>query len=347
MKEYLYLTYFHLKRFFKSPKYLIFIILPVVTVAIMAFVMGTNDKQGSASFAIESQSPYFDNQIYPNLIQAHQIGIDAFAENEDRLKNKDITLIYQIPEDFEQTGQVIAKSLSGKTEDQYFQEDVRRQWLAAKKQAVFKKYGLVEQAVKAPEIIQIEDQTNLSLMMMLILFMIFYFMYMNSGVMSTDLLNMKVSQVLKRSLVSKSSNWTILGSLLTAYGFMLLVVNLLTIVVLAQVFKVDLANLTLITAFLLANIVFVLGFVMVTFRLFKSPQILQAVSMGSGISFTILPQIFKDVGLENLAMFSPFYWITRGLEYSAFWPNGFIVILMGLVLFTAGSMKLENLATSE
>src|SRR5690606_40170893 len=46
--------------------------------------------------------------------------------------------------------------------------------------------------------------------------------------------------------------------------------------------------------------------------------------------------------IRNLGKFTPQYWIFDSLEKSIFFPNVFIVLLMILALFTAGSYKLKD-----
>lgn len=341
------LCIFHLKRILKNPKLLLLIIFPVVTVSFMAFLMASRSNQSTGDFVIDSQSEYFNQKVYPKLLKEHQ---QALVNSENQLvalEQKEISIIYQIPQDFESTGRIIAQSLEGDVEDQYFQEDVHKQWYQQRQDDLYQTFGLSQNRQQAPEIKVQEERAAFSVMMLMILFMIFYFMYLNASILSGDLLKMKLSQVLKRSIVSEASNWMIMASLLLTYGFLLLVANLVSIFALTQIFQVEMNNLGLMIALLAANIIFVLGYIMALFRVFKSVEVLQSICVVIGIAFVFLPMFADQFGMEYLGVISPFYWVLKGLEYSTFWPYGWIIILMGLVLFTAGSIKLEQLVARD
>ncbi len=65
-------------------------------------------------------------------------------------------------------------------------------------------------------------------------------------------------------------------------------------------------------------------------------------SMGfMGLSMSKSPWI-----LLNIGKFTPQYWIFDSMKNSSIFPNIFIVILMSLVLFTAGNIKVRDFATN-
>ena len=329
------LCIFHLKRILKNPKLLLLIIFPVVTVSFMAFLMASRSNQSTGDFVIDSQSEYFNQKVYPKLLKEHQQALVNSENQLAALEQKEISIIYQIPQDFESTGRIIAQSLEGDVEDQYFQEDVHKQWYQQRQDDLYQTFGLSQNRQQAPEIKVQEERAAFSVMIL------------NASILSGDLLKMKLSQVLKRSIVSEASNWMIMASLLLTYGFLLLVANLVSIFALTQIFQVEMNNLGLMIALLAANIIFVLGYIMALFRVFKSVEVLQSICVVIGIAFVFLPMFADQFGMEYLGVISPFYWVLKGLEYSTFWPYGWIIILMGLVLFTAGSIKLEQLVARD
>ena len=348
MKVFLNMTLFHLKRILKDPKILLMVAAPLFMVFFMMMIFESNQDVKIGKFGIENHSNYFKKEIYPLLDEDYQIRLDTSAETlQNELLNKQLDIVYVIPKDFEKKPKIIAKSLDGKLENQYLENQIKQVMLKKQKAALLKDYDIQLETINVPDP-QVKSETKLlSSSIMISMFMIVYFMYLNSAMFSLDLFKIRKNNVLRRSIVSKSPRNAIFGSVLSAYGIILLMMSLITLVIISVTLKVGLNNILLIMALLIANIVFIMGEVVFLFRVIKEEQVLQSVSMVLGMAIVLIPMFIMDTSFEKLAMISPFHWTMEALDYQVFWPNGIIIILMGLILFTAGSLNLEQLSNQK
>ena len=169
-------------------------------------------------------------------------------------------------------------------------------------------------------------------------------MYINASMFSTDLLEMRENFILKRSIVSRSSGKAILGSVLSAYGLIFLVMNIIAFAMVMIFNEMPIKFLGLIIAYLFVNVAFTVAYILVMVRIFKKKELLSSISMGIAILFVVIPQVIRDTAFESLSMLSPFHWTMEGLDYASFFPQGLVILLMAMALFTAGSFKVEELA---
>lgn len=88
-------------------------------------------------------------------------------------------------------------------------------------------------------------------------------------------------------------------------------------------------------------------------RLFQNESVVVLVVNIVGISTTFLSLYSMGLSVSksswillNIGKFTPQYWIFDSIKNSSIFPNIFIVILMSLVLFTAGNIKVRDFATN-
>ncbi len=87
-------------------------------------------------------------------------------------------------------------------------------------------------------------------------------------------------------------------------------------------------------------------------RLFQNESVVTLVVNIIGISTTFLSLYSMGLSMSkpswvllNIGKFTPQYWIFDSIKNSSIFPNIFIVILMSLVLFTGGNIKVREFAT--
>ncbi|MCR8969645.1 ABC transporter permease [Facklamia sp. 7083-14-GEN3] len=345
MKQYFKLTAFHIKRIMQDPKSLLLVILPVILTLFLGIVFSSDNAPQQGVHAYVSQSTFFNREIYPLLSQPNQVEmLEDRLQAEKMLDQGTVAVVYFIPEDFEENGQIKAISLNGEIYNQYVEEEIVSLWQDHQIQALYQDYGIASFQEKVPEITLDQQKDFLPFGMMFSLFMIFYFMYINASMFAGDLLDMRNNCVLKRSLVSRSNGKVILGSVLSAYGLIFLVLNIIAFLIVMLVSQLPFHFFGLVVAYFVSNIVFIIGYILLIVRLFKNKEMLSIASFALAILFVIAPQLLKNTRFEPLSMLSPLYWIMEGLDYANFFPQGIIILLMGLVLFTAGSFKIEDMA---
>lgn len=345
MEVFLNLTIFHIKRILKEPKILMMIAAPLFMVFFMMMIFNSNEGPSTGKFGIENHSIYFEDKIYPKLEENLKVDLSISSENlQEDLMNRKLDMVYIIPENFEKEPRIIAKSLDGQRINQYFENQMMQIMMKVSKNDVLKKHKLQLKNVSEVNVELSHETKLLNQVMMLSIFMIVYFMYLNSAMFSMDIFNMRKSQVLRRSIVSKCPKAAILGSVLTAYGLILFIMSIITLILIAWLSNAELQNMMLLFLFIMANIIFIMGEIIFLFRVIKDQNVLQSLSMVIGMGVVLLPTFTLDTKFEKLGMISPFYWTMEGLDYQTFWPYGIIIIIMGILLFTAGTLRLEELS---
>lgn len=345
MIQYLKLTLFHIKRILKEPKALLLIILPVFLSFLMGMIFNSDNSPKLGKFAYYSHSNYFNQEIYPLLSEEHQGPfLNDEAEIKDHLNQRKADVVYLIPEAFEEDGKLEALSSDGEIQNQFVEEEILRLWKNQVELALYQEYDLQMADQTAPEIKVETSKDFLPIGLMISLFMIFYMMYINASMFAEDLLSMRNNFILKRSIVSNSSGKAILGSVLSAYGLIFLVLNILALLIVLLVNRLPLQYMGIISAYFLVNIAFTVSWILLLVRIFKNKAVLSSVSMGVAIAFVVLPPLVENTSFESLSMLSPFYWTMEGLDFASFFPEGLIIFLMAVTLFTAGSFKVEELA---
>nr|WP_243154546.1 hypothetical protein [Clostridium sporogenes] len=88
-------------------------------------------------------------------------------------------------------------------------------------------------------------------------------------------------------------------------------------------------------------------------RLFQNEAVVALVVNIIGISTTFVSLYFTGLFISkpswillNIGKFTPQYWIFDSIKNSSIFPNIFIIMLMSLVLFTAGNIKVRDFATN-
>ena len=345
MRQYWKLTVFHIKRILRDPKTLLLIILPVALSFFLSMVFNSDSGPSQGNHAFISHSPYFNQEIYPQLSENGQADmLTDRAQVDVRLDEGQVDVVYELGEDFEKTGQIKGHSLNGQIHNQYVEEEITRLWQNSQQQQIYAEYGIELGDKQAPAIALDQEKDFLPIGLMISLFMIFYMMYINASMFSTDLLEMRENFILKRSIVSRSSGKAILGSVLSAYGLIFLVLNIIAFAMVMIFNEMPTKFLGLIIAYLFVNVAFTVAYILVMVRIFKKKELLTSISMGIAVLFVVIPQVIRDTAFESLSMLSPFHWTMEGLDYASFFPQGLVILLMAVALFTAGSFKVEELA---
>ena len=165
----------------------------------------------------------------------------------------------------------------------------------------------------------------------------------NKIIVSADLNKLRSDGVLTRSIETNARSWQILGSVLAAFSLYNFISAMLIILLICLIFGITITQLPVIIVAILAFCIFNVGFTMVLFRLFKNDQVILMVGIVLSIVFVFLGIGIIDIpGLSFFEYVSPFYWLFESLDTGAILPNIPVIALYGLVLFTAGSFKVER-----
>lgn len=343
------LTWFHLKRIlFQNWGYLVLTLgMPLVIIIGFLFIMGADSSlmsgQGSA---VINHSDYVSEEVKPELDPAYA---DYFVEEPEeafqQLNQVEVTMVYEIPEGFPNTDENIeVYSLNGTNRDPMFEAAFTTTLTETMTNGLYETANINFEPIEvaAPEVIT--PLVDLDSDLIFITFMMLFFMGYNSGFIAGDLAKMRKEGLLTRSIISNTYSWQVLGSVLGAYTIYGISSSLIVILLTTLLFSVPITNIGLIISLIVSMSIFVVGVTMLLFRIFKSENLIQILGILIMMILVFIPLFADSLGsFAFIQYLSPYYWVFDAIDMIQIFPNVLIIALYGLVLFTAGSFKIERL----
>ncbi len=345
----LFLIWFHLKRILLNNwGYIVFTFgFPLVLISGFLFVMqGENNPMTGQDIVVVNHSEFVAEHVYPALSEAHQ---NYFEEDLDeafvKLEQIEVPIVYEIPTDFpEESLTMHVHSLSGENREAVFESEFMSVFLDEMMQVAFEEAAIQFNPVEVAEPEWILADIDFREDTAFVVFMILFFMGYSSGIIAGDLAKLRKEGLLTRSVVSNSHSWQILGSILAAYSIFGVLSGLVIIALMSAIFNFTVTNITLIFSLFIAMSVFVAGLTMVLFRVFKNEAVIQILGVIIIIGLVFIPILISILPeIELIQYISPYYWVFEAMDTGQIFPNALVIILYGLVLFTAGSFKVERL----
>ncbi|EQF25883.1 ABC-2 transporter family protein [Clostridioides difficile CD160] len=194
----------------------------------------------------------------------------------------------------------------------------------------------------------IDNSPNKNKNSFLIVFLICYFMYINAAHLASDLFALKKSNTLKRLVSTRHKDIKIIFSIFLGLFFIQAIIYTLTLVCFSFIsdFKLTLNTLMIV----LANSFVATGFVFWIARVTKSESSISLMStfyslIGLAISISsLIPSLDKLSFMVNLSKLTPFYWTIDAINNDNILINIIVLIFIGMVFVTAGSLKLRDFA---
>lgn len=179
--------------------------------------------------------------------------------------------------------------------------------------------------------------------------MILYFMFLSSSEVAKYLLNLKRNKVLKRLLTTDNSNLRIIATFALSFFFVQVILTTLALLIFHLVNPMEIP--VLISTIIAVSLMSLLSiaFSILGIRLFKKEEMLTSfMTLVTVIFFVIglmgiLGEIFAlPEILIHLSKLSPFYWANDLIQHQNYLVNSVILILMGGIVLTAGSINLKQ-----
>lgn len=343
------LTWFHLKRIlFQNWGYLALSLgMPLVIIISFQLIMGSDSSlMGGQESAVINHSDYVTEEVQPELDETYA---DYFVEDAEeafqQLDQIEVTMVYEIPEDFPNTEETIeVYSLNGTNRDPIFEAEFTTTLTEAMTDELYEEADINFDPI---EVAQPEVETPLVELdsdLIFITFMMLFFMGYNSGFIAGDLAKMRKEGLLTRSIISNTYSWQILGSVLGAYTIFGIGSAIGVILFTSLLFSIPITNFVFILSLIVAMSIFVAGVTMILFRIFKSENLIQMLGILIMMILVFIPLFADSLGsFEFIQYLSPYYWVFDAIDLIQIFPNVLIITLYGLVLFTAGSFKIERL----
>ena len=345
----LHLTWFHLKRIIlKNWGFLILTFaFPLVLIFAFLFIMGSDSSlMSEQANAVINRSDYVTETIIPQLDEPYQ---DYFVEDEDeafnQLDQNEVSMVYDIPEGFPDSNTAIqVYSINGANRDPLFEAEFVRTLTDTMLSEAYEEASIVFETTEVAEPTIESSFVSVNSNMAFILFMLLFFMGYSTGFIAGDLAKMRKEGLLTRSILSNTYSWQILGSVLGAYMIYNVLSALLIVLLASALFSIPLTNFGLGFGLILSMGIFVTGLTMLLFRLFKNETLIQMLGL-----LLIMILVFVPLFTQSLESFSaiqyisPYYWVFESLDTGQLFPHILVTALYGIVMFTAGSFKVERL----
>lgn len=182
--------------------------------------------------------------------------------------------------------------------------------------------------------------------------LVMFFILIYSGSISKDLLILRKEKILERFSSTSNNGYTIMGSIYVSMIITQTILYIASFLVIKFAFGVKISNF----GFLLLNIILMsmiaVSLAVMANRIFKDPgvsslfitliSLIMFFAYFTGILEAASNKYPKILGV--LSKFTPLYWALNSIEKSVLFPNIFVLILIALVFFTAGSIRYTNFA---
>lgn len=348
--KFIHLTFFHLKRLLDKNwgLYFLTILMPIIVISGL-FLIENSDSQSPIpqEYLILNHSREFQDNILNVLDQEYRDKVTVDSEEAyHKLNQTEITMLYEIPETFLlDDSKIKVYSLNGKNSDPLFESQVSNIIRQKRVDEILETNNIEFEPVEVEELTVTSTYTLFDIHLVILIFMTVLFMSYTIGIIAGDLAKMRNEGLLKRSIVSNAQSWELLGSVLMAYTIYNIVASFIIITSVSLVFQIPLTNILMLIGIIISFCIFIVGMTMALFRLFKDEQVILMVGLLLTLLLTFLP-ILEDFagGFAAIQFISPFYWLFEMLDTGKTFPHLLMIILYGIVLFTAGSFKIEKLA---
>ena len=182
--------------------------------------------------------------------------------------------------------------------------------------------------------------------------LLMFFLVSFSANISMDLLTLRKEKILERFLTTNNKGYQIMGSIYLSMVIIQIFMYTASFIVMKVLFKLPFQNfgILILNIELMSMVSISLGVMII--RIFKDPGIVTiVVTMASLCMFFLY--IIGLIGetsskvpgiIITISKFTPFYWALGSIEKSVLFPNVFVLILMALAFFSAGSIKYSKFA---
>ncbi|MBS4456171.1 ABC transporter permease [Tuanshanicoccus lijuaniae] len=357
---------FHIRRIITTPSIIGMLIgLPLAMILLMSFLM-KDDASGKDT--VENATEPSEQVATVVLLEKNnetlkQALIDAeFGENlwldkekaQQYLAQGKIGVVYTVPENYLMNLQPIKVQARNKHHrSNTFEETLRHIVYRHKLSQTLERHQLktdaANQTVDTQHLVAIEEQKGQSIADfvnagVLIIVLVIYIM-MAGNIIGTDLVTLRSNNVLRRLITTPNQGWKIIGAILLSYTAVLLVINSLILFYIHLITDISTTLLLRSIWIIILAILFCLSYAVAVFRAFKNPNLSMNIGMVGfmmlvGLSF--IDNLTDIQWVKNLSYLSPVKWMMDILDTGNWLVGTLIILLLSIVLFTAGSYKLEN-----
>ena len=362
--KFIYMVLVNCKKHFKDYKSIIWMfIIPIVVVFFINTMFG--DEPGTEKLKLKVAVVNLDKgPLGKELVEKIKPPsvYDNKAEALEALKNYTAIAIYEIPENFtvqindNKKPIINTYKLEEGNSAQIFEMQIEQKVNELFKVQILKNSNIIKDPKELNKNVvklQYNMKKNIaSAEEFMPIVMIMFFLVSFSGNISVDLLKLRQEKILQRFSSTANKGYAIIGSIYLSMIITQVIMYSASFLVMKLLFKVSFVNFgILVLNIALMSMVSISLAIMVN-RIFKNPGAGSVViSLLSIIMFFLyttglmgetsskIPEV-----IVTLSKFTPFYWSLGSIEKSVLFPNVFVLILMALTFYSAGSIRYSNFA---
>ena len=354
------LAWVQFKRMIKDIKIVgIMLIMPIVVVSATYLIsVSSPESQGTeVAFDVRDKGEYAQ-KLLESLKFKTSIYYNYGNKAMESLQNNKVAVVYSIPEDFtEKIKEGKKPTITAYKREKgngtlLIEEKINSEINKLIKKEILIKYGaLLDGDVLSENTIKVvfEGKEKIQDGLFYTLLLVVNFIVFSASSLGVELLALKKARILARAISTANKGWEIIGSLYLAMFF--LQIGIYTTVILVEKFIIgySLKNFFIVFINICLICLFSLSLGIFITRIFENEGVASLVTTLVGISTIFISiaglGLHSDKGpwiIDNLAKFTPQYWALHSIMNGSIFPNIFVIILMALVLFTAGNIKLNN-----
>lgn len=367
--KFIYMVLVNCKKYFKDIKVVAqMFILPILVVFFVNSILGPKPNEDNLKLNLKVGIINLDKgNLGEGLVEKTKVPnvYDNKEEALKALKNYNVIALYEIPENFTEEinsnkkPTINSYKLQEGNAVQIFDVQVESAINELTEIEILKKNNIIkDQKDLGSNMVKLQYNMEKKVIpvtdFMTIVFIMFFLVSFSSNI-SADLLTLRKGKILERFSSTSNKGYEIIGSIYFSMIITQVIMYTSSFMVMKLLFKINFQNFgILVLNIALMSMVSISLAIMVN-RIFKEAGIaVVVINLISIIMFflyiagdmaqasTKMPRI-----ISTLSKFTPFYWSLGSIEKSKLFPNVFVLILIALVFFSAGSIKYSNFAKED
>lgn len=358
------LIYVNIKRMLKDPFKIGFMfVMPMAVIFFVSFLEGSISHQPSLSNITVAYNIEDSGSLWEEISGTKAKSLWIFVNEKEKalelLESNEVAVIYNIPKDFTEKINNYEKPIieSYKREEGNVSIPLEMEINNTINKFIKEKIlvdkniiGNVEDLYDFKTETLFERNKKVSNGdMHAVTMLLIYFIILSASTIGTELMEFKKRNIISRAITTPNKSSTILWSIALSLLIFQVSINLFVLLVGKKFIGYNIINLHIIVINLILASLFSITLSLAMTRVFNNESIGSLVTVLIAMS-TLFLSMFAQEGiyqnvpqfLKNLGKFTPQYWMFDSLEKTLLFPNVFIVLLMILALFTAGSYRLKD-----
>lgn len=355
----------NIKRMLKDPSKIGFmLIMPVAVIFFVQFLDGSDAHQSSSSSNVTvAYNSEDEGNLWETIYQSPSKSQWIFKNEKHKalelLENNEVAVVYNIPKDFTEKINNYEKPIieAYKREEGNItiplEMEINNKINKFIKEKLLLDKGIISDRddlyILETETLFERNKKVINGDLHMVTMMLIYFIILGASPIVTELMEFKKKNIISRSITTPNKSSVILGSLALSLLAFQVLGNILVALLGSQVIGYTIVNLPIILINIILASLFSITLSLAMARIFNnegSASLITALVAMITLFLSMFAQdgIYQNVPefVRHLGKFTPQYWIFDSLEKSVLFPNIFIVLLIILALFTAGSYKLKD-----